>query len=161
MHVLATGVIFDVPLIIIKVVYWFVHNRAQTVLQKGVNSRLPLPQPVFQWRTKHTWKTVLGTTVCGSGLQCSADEVSQIGCLWDSSTAFHRDAAHSAVSADRAGFQNQRGGMLVSITVFLSALTHTHTLQLNSPTCEPTTTDIQTFLSAPAGVFLGIWSWVS
>lgn len=68
--------------------------------------------------------------------------MSLIGSLWDSSAAFHRDAAHSALSADRAGFPNQRGARW-SPPLFFSlhshTFTHTH-CKLNLPTHEPTTT---------------------
>lgn len=69
--------------------------------------------------------------------------MSLIGSLWDSSAAFHRDAAHSALSADRAGFPNRRGARW-SPPLFLSlhshTFTHTHTASLICRHTSTTTT---------------------
>lgn len=61
-----------------------------------------------------------------------------IGSLWDSSGGFHRDAAHSAGSADRTGFQSGHVGPHLRLS--LCSQTHSHTLKLNLPPHEPTTT---------------------
>lgn len=53
-------------------------------------------------------------------------------------------------------------GTLVSAAVFLPAFTqvHTHTASLIYRHTSPQQPDIQTYPSAPAGLFWGIWSWV-
>lgn len=70
---------------------------------------------------------------------CSAGEVFLIGSLWDSS-----------VSADRARFQTQREGTLVSI---LLSVTHSKRWIPRRTNPQPVPPDIQTYLSAPAGAF--------